>query len=213
MAHAGSMERSSPGARVAASTHHCGDLGWWLFCRRTSIPVPLALLIGGVRAGEVWSRWPLLIGAFSIASGEIVRFWAVRHIGGISRTRTMRLGRLVTTGPYARTRNPLYVGNGLLWSGFVLVSGLLWMLPIALALFAVQHTAIVRWEETRLLERYPRAYRAYLDRVPRWWPTGPGDDGHRSIRYSWAQVAFSERGSVAAIIALTAVLVIKRLLR
>ena len=58
-----------------------------------------------------------------MAAGELLRFWAVRHIGVISRTRSDRLGPLVETGPFALIRNPLYLGNIALWVGFTLSAG------------------------------------------------------------------------------------------
>jgi protein-S-isoprenylcysteine O-methyltransferase Ste14 len=46
--------------------------------------------------------------------------------------------------------NPLYAGNWFLWTGFVIWSELLWMLPIAWIVFWVQYGAIRRWEEAML---------------------------------------------------------------
>lgn len=185
-----------------------GFAGAWVFRHRTWLPIPMAVVLIAIHQGETSGYAPLVLGAFLISTGEAMRVWAVRHIGVISRTRSTRLGRLVTSGPYARTRNPLYIGNGMLWTGFVLASGLLWMLPFAWTLFVVQQAAIVPWEEGLLLQRYPVEYRDYAERVPRWWPTGRGDS-HVVFLYPWAHVLFSERGTLIAIGAMTALLVIK----
>src|SRR5207237_2659474 len=86
-------------------------IGGWLFQHRTPIPVPLAvalLLIPGqhVSNPKVFDA----SGAVLVAAGEWIRLWAVRHIGVISRTRSDRVGPLVSTGPFAHVRNPLYIG-------------------------------------------------------------------------------------------------------
>src|SRR6185503_13341978 len=107
---------------------------------------PLALLLLLVRKGAVDAPWIAIAGPLLVAIGEGLRIWTVRHIGTISRTRTTRYGPLMTAGPYAIVRNPLYVGNWFLWSGFAVWSGLLWMLPIAWGVFAIQYRAIARWE-------------------------------------------------------------------
>src|SRR5262245_64531426 len=89
----------------------------------------------------------LLIGILLVAAGELVRLTAVHHIGAISRTRSDRLGPLVESGPFAHTRNPLYLGNILLWLGFTVSARLLWLTPIVFLLLAAEYHAIVRWEE------------------------------------------------------------------
>src|SRR5262245_58515602 len=112
-----------------------GRLGEWAFRQRSWLPVPLALVLILVRWREADSSLLFLAGIGLVAAGLAIRFWAVRHIGTISRTRANRQGPLIVTGPYAWVRNPLYVGNWLMWTGFALASELLWMVPIAWAVF------------------------------------------------------------------------------
>src|SRR4051812_29105940 len=126
----GELRGSSPGdtrpagARVhdIPSDSRAVSVGTWFFKQRSWTPVPLALILVAARWNAVHSRWVLLGGELIVLSGLAIRMWAVRHIGGISRTRAARLGPLTLTGPYLLVRNPLYVGNLLIWIGFTLAS-------------------------------------------------------------------------------------------
>jgi protein-S-isoprenylcysteine O-methyltransferase Ste14 len=195
-------------------------LGGWLFRHRTSLPLPVAIAILTLRAGESPPS-ALLVGAgvAITAAGELVRLWGVHHIGAISRTRSERLGPLVAAGPFARLRNPLYVGNIALWVGFALTARLVWLAPVILVLMALEYHAIVRWEEALLESRLGDAYRNYAARVPRWIPTfNRGDRKDRRDEdllernlsaisassavkpeaFSWRATLFSERGTFVA---------------
>jgi protein-S-isoprenylcysteine O-methyltransferase Ste14 len=191
-------------------------LGGWLFCRRTTIPLPFAAAILGLRAGQAsWSPGLVAGGVAVTALGEMMRLWGVHHIGAISRTRTDRLGPLIDTGPFARLRNPLYVGNIAIWVGFALTARLVWLAPLIGLLMGLEYHAIVRWEERLLESRLGDAYRAYAARIPRWVPTL--NRGERQERrdanlsalsapsavkpYSWRETLFSERGTFVAIAA------------
>jgi protein-S-isoprenylcysteine O-methyltransferase Ste14 len=186
-----------------------GRMGGWLFRHRTSIPVPIAvalLLIPASASPSFLSRSPFGLGVLIVAAGEAIRLWAVHHIGAISRTRSDRLGPLIATGPFAFLRNPLYLGNILLWLGFAVSAHLLWLAPIIAALLAFEYHAIVRWEETLLAERLGEPYRRYMQRVPRWLPR-LGNESSRpteqatpsSAVFSWRDTLFSERGTLIAI--------------
>ncbi len=201
----GISDRTSPN-----SIHDRGTvnptLGGWLFRHRTSIPVPVALALLLIRIGEAPpSSTLVLAGAVLTLAGEWLRLVAVHHIGVISRTRSTRLGPLVTSGPFAIVRNPLYVGNIAIWTGFALIARLLWMVPLVAALLALEYTAIVRWEEQLLIERYGDEYRAYAARVGRWIPRLTHSAGANvaadGARFSWTETFYSERGTLIAIAA------------
>src|SRR5947208_1061362 len=160
-------------------------LGGWLFKHRTSIPLPFAaaLLLLPTGSPPLFVSTSLAwIGVPIAAAGELVRLWAVHHIGVISRTRSDRLGPLVDTGPFALVRNPLYVGNVLLWVGFALSARLVWLAPVIVVLLGLEYHAIVRWEETLLESRLGDAYRDYASRVPRWLPVSTFNRGARKDR-------------------------------
>ena len=190
-----------------------GSIGLWLFRNRSWLPIPLGI-IALVLAPRAFDLRLVYAGALCIIAGEALRLWAVRHIGVVSRTRTTRLGPLVTSGPYAHTRNPLYVGNWLLWTGFALGSSLQWMVPLSWAVFAMQHAAVVQWEEHMLAQRYPASYRRYAGAVSRWWPSLAQSTHAVPYRYPhpWGEVMFSERGTLAAIAFVVMLFVVRRLI-
>jgi hypothetical protein len=118
----------------------------------------------------------------------------------------------VNSGPFAHVRNPLYLGNILLWVGFTLSAGLLWLVPFVAALLALEYHAIVRWEERLIDSRIGAPYHAYKAQVPRWLPGHSGSvlrSGPTPALFSWRQTFFSERGTLIAIAVGYAVLAIK----
>jgi protein-S-isoprenylcysteine O-methyltransferase Ste14 len=180
-------------------------LGGWLFERRTWLPLPLAVALLVLPADTKRGLAPFF-GAAIIALGEGIRLWGVHHIGAISRTRSDRLGPLISSGPFALVRNPLYLGNVALWVGFALAARILWMAPVIVLVLGFEYHAIVRWEETLLVSRRGDEYRAYAARVPRWLPNPFGASASSpavtsTAAFSWRDTFFSERGTFVAIAA------------
>ncbi len=188
-------------------------LGGRLFAWRTSLSLPIALALLTIPSRvPPWTLvWP---GVVLIAAGELVRLWAVRQIGVISRTRSDRLGPLVSTGPFGIVRNPLYTGNIALWTGFCFSADLPWLVPPVVLFFGFVYHAIVRWEEELLESQLGEAYRAYAARVPRWIPSGNSSPSQTESggRFSWRDTVFSERGTLIAIAAGYVLLWVKRAL-
>jgi protein-S-isoprenylcysteine O-methyltransferase Ste14 len=178
-------------------------VGAWLFRHRTAAPLPIALAVVMIPPDESAPGWLTVIGIALISAGELLRLWSVRHIGTISRTRSGRLGPLIDSGPFAVVRNPLYIGNLALWTGFASAARLVWLAPVAILLLGAEYHAIVRWEEGLLESRYGDEYRDYAARVPRWsgWRSATRSDNRDSVSpsYSWGETLFSERGTLAAI--------------
>lgn len=188
-------------------------LGKWLFTYRTSLPLPIVavLLAWPPAAATLHLSTPLMLtGLLIILAGEGLRAWGVHQIGAISRTRSDRTGPLIDTGPFSIVRNPLYLGNILLWVGFAVSARLLWFAPIALLLLGLEYHAIVRWEETLLEERLGDSYRRYMQDVPRWIPRLAAQRQSEGIaRFSWIDTLYSERGTLIAIVVGLALLAIK----
>ena len=198
------------------------QLGGWLFRHRTALPLPFAAAILGLRIGQAPPSTVLVAaGVLVTLAGELLRMWGVHHIGAISRTRADRLGPLVSSGPFALVRNPLYLGNIAIWIGFALTARLVWLSPVILILLGLEYHAIVRWEEQLLESRRGEEYRDYTSRVPRWFPhlTNREERGDRREKdrqdpsavsavsavnsggQSWKVTLFSERGTLLAIAA------------
>lgn len=190
-------------------------IGGWLFRKRTSIPLPIvaALLLIPPTAGTADADWLVWAGLPVVLVGEWIRMWGVHHIGSVSRTRTERLGPLIDHGPFSMVRNPLYIGNILLWIGFAVSARLPWLAPIVFLLLALEYHAIVRWEERLLESRMGASYRDYLTRVPRWIPNLAGRSASEAdAAFSWKQTLYSERGTLIAIAAGYGLLAIKNAL-
>lgn len=114
---------------------------------------------------------PLLVwvvGGFLVLSGILIRIWAQQHL----RHRLKMSMQLTTTGPYQFVRNPLYLGNTIIYLGATVSSELLWMVPITLLWCLTVYSLVVRYEEERLEHQYGEAYGVYKERTPRWLPRG-----------------------------------------
>jgi protein-S-isoprenylcysteine O-methyltransferase Ste14 len=127
--------------------------------------------------------------AFSIALGlplafvgEAVRAWAVGYSGVTTRGGTVMAPALVTAGPYAYVRNPLYVGNFVTAAGFAIAFTGGNAPPVRFALVAGAlgamlgvYAIVVPHEERFLRTTFGEAFDAYTAAVPRVLPrTEPG---------------------------------------
>jgi len=180
----------------SAEQSRTARVGAFLFRFRGFLPVPFLLIPLLVPGQQTRIGW--LIGALFVLAGETMRLAGVSAAGTVTRRRSRNVQRLVTYGIFAWVRNPLYVGNLLIWTGFVIGSGVLWFLPIAIALFAVEYSLIVRYEEGVLESIFGQEFLAYKAATPRWIPmppksrpSGPHDLGEaaRSEISTFAQYA------------------------
>ena len=142
-----------------------------LFRNRSWLPVPFLLVALLVPAHPGIRHW--IAAAVLIAIGEGIRLAGVAAAGTVTRRRSRAVQRLVNYGIFSWMRNPLYVGNFLIWMGFVIASGVLWFLPIAIVIFAIEYYYIVRYEDGVLESSFGAAYLEYKKRAPRWFPKPP----------------------------------------
>jgi protein-S-isoprenylcysteine O-methyltransferase Ste14 len=192
----------------AAERSPAARLGAVLFRNRSWLPVPflaVPLFVPGVQTLRGW-----LIAVAVIVAGELVRMAGVAAAGSVTRRRSRDVQRLVTYGIFAWLRNPLYVGNLMIWIGFVIGSGLLWFIPVAIVLFAIEYSLIVRYEEGVLESIFGAEYVAYKARTPRWLPMPPKSTA--SGEHDWGEALRSEVSTFAQYAALGAAFWIKTLL-
>jgi protein-S-isoprenylcysteine O-methyltransferase Ste14 len=104
-------------------------------------------------ANPTWGS--LALGAAVGAIGQTVRIWAAGHL---------EKGREVTTsGPYAVTRHPLYLGSSIMGAGFAIAAHSALVAALVSAYLAVTIVAAIRSEEAHLTEKFGATYPEYRD--------------------------------------------------
>ena len=106
----------------------------------------------------------LIIGGAVALGGLLLRAWSAGHI--------RKNDRLATSGPYAHTRNPLYLGSFIMGFGFTLAAGSWWWLLGALfvALFLGIYLPVMRVEAQTLAGLFGTDYEQYARSVPLFLP-------------------------------------------
>ncbi|MFY9804091.1 MAG: isoprenylcysteine carboxylmethyltransferase family protein [Candidatus Acidiferrales bacterium] len=147
---------------------------------RTGYPVAALYLL----LASPTRHW-IAMGAAVAAFGLLVRAIAAGHL--------RKDRELATTGPYARTRNPLYLGSAFLAIGFAIAGHSWWAGGLVLIYFAVFYYAVMRNEERDLRARFGVIYDEYAARVPLFLPNffdagyvAPADGAPEKV-FSWAQ--------------------------
>lgn len=198
-----SAQASAPSA---AERRTSAKLGAVLFRNRSWLPVPfvlVALLAPGHPSAANW-----IVGALVIVVGEWIRLAGVAAAGTVTRRRSRDVQRLVTYGIFGWTRNPLYVGNFFIWMGFVVISGVLWFLPVAIALFALEYTLIVAYEEGVLESIFGAEYLQFKATTPRWVPRPP--KRRETGPHDWPEAWRSEISTFLQYAALVILFVVKQ---
>lgn len=136
----------------------------------------LALVnVGWLTSGDLpaLKTLALALGALLVAGGVALWAWAAL---GCRISAQIKAGRLVTTGAYGLTRNPIYAAFWLAFSGMLIGAHNLWLLPLPLVLYLALTAALKATEERWLAEQFSDAYRTYCRRVNRIipWPSRPG---------------------------------------
>lgn len=149
---------------------HLIGLGKILFRLRGFTPIPFYVIcLIHVRA----DLRLFLPGFFLIGVGEFLRLYSVGYLGISSRiTDHAATDELVIDGPYRFVRNPIYLGNVLIYLGFAVLSNVFFPLFPALTLvfFAFVYSLITRYEEDEIRSKFGSAYDGSLRRVPRFFP-------------------------------------------
>jgi protein-S-isoprenylcysteine O-methyltransferase Ste14 len=185
----------SPAARIGAV----------LFRHRGWLPVPFLLVPLLARGNTDAMNW--ILGFVFIVLGEAIRLAGVAAAGTVTRRRSRTVQRLVTYGIFAWMRNPLYVGNFLIWLGFIVISGVFWFIPVAIVLFAIEYTLIVRYEEGVLESIFGDEYLRYKSRTSRWFPRPPGTD--EEGEHHWGEAWRSEISTFLQYVVIVALFIAK----
>jgi len=141
-----------------------------LFKFRSYAPIPFIIVMLIFYNGNALS-W--IIGSIVLVSGEFLRLWGVIYAGSLTRTTTnVKADQLVTSGPFAHVRNPLYIGNILIYLGVGIVSLALfpYLQLVALAWFVFQYILIISIEEEFLESKFGEQFIDYKEKVPRFIP-------------------------------------------
>jgi phospholipid methyltransferase len=166
--------------------------------------------------GPAWARWrapvgyPLALVCFWLARptlGSILLGSAVAILGLLLRAAAAGHLRkheaLAHTGPYARTRNPLYFGSALIAAGFALATRSWLVLALLAFYFGVFYAQVMRREESELREQFGHAYDDYAASVPRFWPKLLVKTAANGARFSFAQYVRNREHHAAIGAALT----------
>ena len=136
-----------------------GPYGAW--AARWRVPLGFALSLAYLLLAKPTVPF-LAAGAVLALGGLLLRGWAAGHLE--------KGARLATAGPYAFTRNPLYLGSTLIGAGFALAGRSLVMAAAFMVLLLLVYGPVMRREEKFLRDRFGEAYRRYEARVPLFVP-------------------------------------------
>lgn len=171
---------------------------WSRVARR--IRVPLGFIFAVV---YVWlarpTRTSLVVGGLVLIPGLVLRGLASGHV--------QKDKQLTISGPYAYTRNPLYLGSLVLAGGFAIAARSWWIVGIMLLMFALIYIPVIAGEERYLRQAFPE-YEDYARHVPRLWmrfsPYGGMQSAYSSARY-WKHREYQASVGCAVVLAILAV--------
>lgn len=147
------------------------DIRKTLFKYRSYTPIPFLILMIFFAKPTITS---IIIGFLFVIAGELLRLWGVSIAGSETRTTTEPgSSNLITSGPFAYVRNPLYLGNITMYIGVGIMS--LAAFPtltiITFIYFLIQYYLIISLEEEHLLKVYGEEYKQYKNYVPKFFPS------------------------------------------
>lgn len=167
---------------------------WRRIARRIRVPLGF-----GFAAVYIWLARPtwksIVLGSSIAVIGLMVRALASGHV--------RKNEELTTSGPYAYTRNPLYLGSLILAVGFTLASRSWIIAAIAAAMLVIVYIPVIRSEEEFLRARFPE-FDNYCREVPRLfprWRSIKGGSGAFSKHLYWKHREYNAAVGSALLIA------------
>jgi protein-S-isoprenylcysteine O-methyltransferase Ste14 len=159
----------------------------------TAIPALMILLLFASPSAR-----SATVGTLFILLGAVIRVYTVAFTGSESKD-TVSMDELVTTGPFALVRNPLYIGNMMITLGVIFYAGIVFFgLPL-LAFFVFQYYCVTKYEENTLLAKFGDEYQRYMDRVPAWIPLKTPIAEDFPVPPSISSAFIAERKALAAV--------------
>ncbi len=135
-------------------------LSWQQVARRLRVPLGFATAAVFLLFARPSLHW-VLLSLYLVMPGLLLRGYAAGYV--------KKNAELTRTGPYAYTRNPLYLGSMLIAFGFALAAGRVWLGVLLLGLFLAIYWPTILAEEAFLREVFPQ-FDAYAAAVPRLLP-------------------------------------------
>ena len=133
---------------------------WSRVARRIRVPLGFAFAIVFLWLARP-TRNSLIVGALVMLPGLLLRGLASGHV--------QKDKELTTSGPYAYTRNPLYLGSLMMAAGFAIAARSWWIVGAMVLMFAVIYVPVIAGEERYLRRTFP-GYGDYASGVPRMLP-------------------------------------------
>ncbi|MFZ3266361.1 MAG: isoprenylcysteine carboxylmethyltransferase family protein [Terriglobales bacterium] len=133
---------------------------WSLIARRIRIPLGFLSAIFFLWLAHP-TRTSLIAGSLVMLPGLLLRGRASGHV--------QKDKQLTTSGPYAYTRNPLYLGSLMLAAGFAIAARSWWIVAVMALMFAMLYVPVIAGEERYLRQTFPE-YDDYARQVPRMFP-------------------------------------------
>ena len=142
------------------------DIRNLFFKSRSFTPIPILLMmLYFARPNSPY----FFLGIVLIVIGEIIRLRSVSFAGGETRTMNVGASSICKSGPYSIVRNPLYIGNMMIYVGFAFIAGSVYVVTISsitFVYFFIQYSLIISLEEEALEEKFGDEYIAYKNLVP-----------------------------------------------
>ncbi len=185
-------------------------IGHFLFKNRSYTPLPFVFLIILFADPTLLS---IISGIILVITGEVIRLWAVSYAGSETRT-TGSVGgsQLVTQGPYSITRNPLYVGNVIIYIGVGIMSNAIfpYLQILGFIYFLFQYYAIIISEEDYLRQTFTDKFIIYEKTVGRLFPKFKKvpEEINSNIKPSLTDGLNSEKRTFNSIVIITLIILI-----
>jgi protein-S-isoprenylcysteine O-methyltransferase Ste14 len=176
---------------------------WSQIARR--IRVPLGFLFAVLYFWLARPTWrSMALGAIGVVAGLLIRALASGHV--------RKNEALATSGPYAYTRNPLYLGSLVMGLGFCVTARSWWVGVALVVMFVAIYLPVIRDEEAFLRRTFPE-FEEYARRVPRMVPRlarGPNSSRGASGEFSWdLYLKHREYNALLGVVAMMAALIVK----